>query len=184
MLETKTRVAAPAAAIPAWRFWVPLGFQVLILLAVPAPKLAAYAAGTAVVLRTAPVDPMDPLRGRYVALGYDIARPEAMKKLPGWHDGMAGKVYFTLAPGQPAWQAVAIASSFPASVPAGDVVLAGKVVGGSVEFELEEYYIPEDQGTRVANAVRDHPTGNLAEIKVDGRGTAVLTGYRVGSTRF
>ena len=166
MLETKTRVALPAATLPAWRFWVPLGLQVLLLAAVPMQKLPAYAAGTAVVLRTMPVDPVDPLRGRYVRLGYELAREDAMKRLPGWHEGMGERVYFTLAPGQPAWQAVAIASSYPASVPAGDVVLPGKVRGGSVEFELEEYYIPENQGDRVSEAIKGHPTGNLAEIKV------------------
>ena len=37
MLETRTPVAAPVAAFPAWRFWVPLGLQVLILASMPLP---------------------------------------------------------------------------------------------------------------------------------------------------
>ncbi|MDB5097350.1 MAG: hypothetical protein JWM80_1771 [Cyanobacteria bacterium RYN_339] len=183
MLETKTRAAGPAA-LPTWRFWVPLGLQVLMVLAVPLPKLPAYAAGTAVVLRTVPVDPVDLMRGRYVALGYEIATDAVMKKLPGWKEGMSGPVYFTLAPGQPAWQAVAIGFERPGSVPAGDVVLAGKLNGASVDFELGEYYLAESQGERLNNALHDHRTGNLADIKVDGHGTAVLTGFTVGTTRF
>lgn len=177
MLETRTRVAAPAAAIPGWRFWVPLAVQVLIVLAVPAPKLAAYAAGTPVVLRTVPVDPVDLMRGRYAQLGYEIGR-EAVKRLPD------GPVYVTLAPGQPAWRAVAFDQAWPASVPAGDVVLAGKREGGAIKFGLEEYYVPEHEGDRLANALAAHREGNLARIKVDGRGTAVLTGFEVGEARF
>jgi len=99
MLETRTRVAAPAAAIPGWRFWVPLAVQVLIVLAVPAPKLAAYAVGTPVVLRTVPVDPVDLMRGRYAMLGYEVGREAAARGLPN------GPVYVTLAPGEPAWRA-------------------------------------------------------------------------------
>ena len=40
--------------------------------------------GTQVVLKTAPVDPRDLLRGYFVRLRYDISRLE-LKKLAGWH---------------------------------------------------------------------------------------------------
>jgi uncharacterized membrane-anchored protein len=184
MLETRTRAKAPAAAIPAWRFWVPVGLQVLMLLAVPLPKLAAYAVGTTVVLRTAPVDPGDPFRGRYATLGYEIATREALTRLPGWRDGISGDVYFTLAPDQPAWRAVAVSDRYPTLVPPGDVVLKGRRDGTQVTFGLEQYYVPDSQGDRLENALRAHRSGNLAEIKVDGGGTAVLTGLVVDTTRF
>jgi uncharacterized membrane-anchored protein len=173
-----------ASKVPGWRFWVPLGLQVLILAAVPLPKLPAYAAGTPLVLRTVPRDPVDLMRGRYAVLGYEIATDGVLKKLPGWKDELQGDVYFTLAPAQPAWKAVAISDQPPSNLPAGDVVLRGERKGGDITFGLEEYYLPESEGERLANAMRDHREGNLAQIKVDGRGTAVLTGFAVGTTQF
>lgn len=171
----------PEAPMPGWRFWGPLGLQLLILAAVPLPKLPAYVSGTPVVLRTVPRDPVDLMRGRYAVLGYEIATDAELKKLPGWKDDMQGDLYFILVPGQPAWKAVAVSSNPPA---AGNVVLRGERKGGDVTFGLEEYYLPESEGERLANAMRDHREGNLAQIKVDARGTAVLTGFTVGTTRF
>ena len=169
---------------PAWRFWAALGVQVLIVLTVPLPKVAAYTTGTPVVLRTVPVDPLDFLRGRYVRLNYEIATSEeAGKLLPTWpKDGEP--VYFTLKPGSPAWTAVAVSARWPATVPPGCVVLAGTSRWGGATFGLEEYYLPEDQGDALADAMTAHATGNLAELKVDGRGTAVLTGFVVDKQRF
>jgi uncharacterized membrane-anchored protein len=158
-----------------------VGLQVLILASVPLPKLPAYAAGTPIVLRTVPRDPVDLMRGRYAVLGYEIATDAVLKQLPGWKDDMQGDIYFLLVPGQPAWKAVAVSSGPPA---AGNVFLRGERKGGDITFGLEEYYLPESEGDRLATAMRDHREGNLAQIKVDGRGTAVLTGFTVGTTRF
>lgn len=71
---------------PRWRFWLPLAFQAVLILAIPVQALYTQATGTSVVLQTAPVDPYNLFRGYYVTLGYDISNVSNLEKLPGWSD--------------------------------------------------------------------------------------------------
>ena len=185
MIQTQTRTQAPATAPKAGLFWLAVAVQVGLVVAVPTPKVLAYTTGTAIQLRTAPVDPVDLLRGRYNRLGYTVT--QNMDKLPGWQAsyGSARELYFTLAPGKPGegWRAVAIADRYPASVPAGDVVLAGDQ-HGAVHFGIEEFYVPDDRGEAVTKALADPKGKPLADIKVDRWGHAVLVGLSAGGQHF
>jgi uncharacterized membrane-anchored protein len=177
------------ADLPGWRFWLPLALQLAIVLVIPAPKVLAYTTGVPVVLRTLPVDPLDFLRGRYVSLQYELADPETFKRLPGWKKEFETgdtTLYWTLAPGKQgeAWHPVAIGASRPSAVLAGNVILQGQFDGNTVHFGLEEYYLPENAGSRLQSALAGHRLGNLADVKVDAWGHAVLAGFRVGVERF
>ena len=55
--------------IPARNFWLALGVQLLLLASVPAKAIYTLNSGTTVFLQTAPVDPVDLLRGYYQTLG-------------------------------------------------------------------------------------------------------------------
>lgn len=59
---------------PATRTWIVLAAvllaQLLIAMLAVLPQLSPRVSGTEVRLRVAPVDPIDPFRGAYVALGY------------------------------------------------------------------------------------------------------------------
>jgi uncharacterized membrane-anchored protein len=69
--------------IPARNFWLALGFQILLLASVPAKALYTLNNGTTVFFQTAPVDPVDLLRGYYQTLGYEISNVNTLAKLPG-----------------------------------------------------------------------------------------------------
>ena len=172
-----------------WRFWLPLALQVLIVLAVPAPKLAAYAWGTPVVLAVAPVDPYDLLRGRYVELGYELDRPSLLQSLPGWQGDWAHgehEVFVTLVPGKAneAWRAVAIADTLPETLPEGAVALKGQLKSGQADWGLGQYYMGEAIGDEAEAGLQRAPSSARAEVRVDGRGQAVLVGLWIAGKRY
>jgi uncharacterized membrane-anchored protein len=69
--------------ISARNFWLALGVQLLLLSSVPAKAIYTLNSGTTVFLQTAPVDPVDLLRGYYQTLGYEISSLNTLAKLPG-----------------------------------------------------------------------------------------------------
>ena len=62
-----------------WRFLVPLGLQLGIILIVPAQSAYTYNFGQSAVLQTLPVDPYDLLRGYSQTLSYDISQINNLK---------------------------------------------------------------------------------------------------------
>lgn len=182
--------AAPAQA--AWRFWLPLAFQLLIVAAVPAPQLLAHLTGTTVLLRTAPVDPYDLLRGRYMRLGYADQDVGGLERLPGWKAAMAAEprpeavwvVFAPAPPGKP-WTAVDVRRSRPEGLPGGQVAIRGDLRGGSVDWGMDQYYVPEGAGDGIEAAMRQAPADAiLVEARVDARGTAVLEGLWIRGVRY
>lgn len=175
--------------IPRWRFVLPLMIQVLLVLAVPMPRVAAYATGTTAYLEVGPVDPYDLLRGRYIRLDYPLERLSALEGLPGWRDAFAAEgrtLYVTLVPreGRQAFRPVAIAEAYPAELPPGAVALSSRMADHSLRLGLGEYHIPEDVGDEAERAMGQARSATRAEVRVDGRGNAVLTGLWVGSRRY
>lgn len=67
-----------------WRFGLPLLFQVLLILLIPAQAAYTYFAGSSVILQTVPVDPYSLLQGYYVTLRYEISQGATLEQLPGW----------------------------------------------------------------------------------------------------
>lgn len=182
--------AAPKA--PAWRFWLPLAFQLLIVAAVPAPQLVAHVTGTTVLLRTAPVDPYDLLRGRYMRLGYADESSTELARLPGWKAAAEASpapdalwvVFAPTAPGKP-WKAVEVRASRPDGLPAGQVAIRGAYRGGDVDWGMDHYYVPEGAGDGIEDAMRQGPRDAiLVEARVDARGNAVLEGLWIAGKRY
>ena len=137
--------------------------QALLPLALIAWNEQALASGTRVTLKTAPVDPVDPFRGRYVTLSYEISavpagvrrerrrvRPAHRRRRP-WLGGT------------------------PTSTqPDEGVFIRGRVEqSGRIEFGIERYFTDEDEARRLEAA---GPL--LVDVVLDENGAARIAGVR------
>jgi uncharacterized membrane-anchored protein len=164
-----------------WRCLLPLAAQALIVISIPAQNAYTLATGTTVYLQTAPVDPYDVLRGRYVTLGYVITRFRQLDSLPGWSADfrqLGTELYLVIEPSEAGerspWQAVAIHDHYPQELQPQQQVIKGHWRNGSLQIGLSEYYIPEAIGDALESDMRQQGGRALAEVKVDGRGHAAL----------
>ncbi|KQW27529.1 hypothetical protein ASE36_18185 [Rhizobium sp. Root274] len=147
--------------------------------------------GTEVLLKTAPVDPRDLLRGDYVVLSYDIATvPVSLFKGPKPTDGSSGSVEVRIKPGVDGFWTVAEASTEPLQPEEGSVILHSQPIqfsdwqwaeGSSLflSYGIERYYVPEGEGRpiedgrnegRVSVAVRvsDEGVAQIRALMLDG----------------
>ncbi len=175
--------------VPAWRFWLPLAFQLLIVASVPAPLVWAHATGTTVLLRSAPVDPYDLVRGRYMRLGYADQASTGLQQLPGWASATAegqGDLWVAFAPAQAGspWKAVDVYATRPHDLPAGQVAIRGRLVGGTVDWGMDRFHVAEGAGDGIEAAMRKAPNAIMVEARVDAGGTAVLEALWIGGHRY
>ena len=137
--------------------------QAILPLTLIAWNEQALASGTHVTLKTAPVDPLDPFRGRYVTLSYEISR------LPSGY-GPSAIVYVPLRDGGTAWVGGAPTSTQPAD----GAFIRGRVgSSGRIEFGIERYFTDEDEARRLEAA---GPL--LVDVVLDGDGGARIAGVR------
>lgn len=165
-------------------FWLAVALQVLLLVGVVGRHGFTLWTGQPVLLKTAPIDPWDPLRGEYVTLNYEISRFE------GGNVPMAGTpyqsgqtVWVVLQKGEPYWTAVRLSASRPQDLSAGQVALRGRVlyyyadmgpdrkVEVALRYGIERFYVPEGQGREIENRF---PQLSV-EALVDPYGRAALT---------
>lgn len=175
------------------RFWIAAVIvalmQTIILGYMIESRASILAHGAEVLLKTAPVDPRDLLRGEYVTLNYEISRvpvstltggmPAAtrnnvlsvrLQKQDDGYWGIAESSFSVL----PAKEGTVVLKSLP---------LAYLPVAGlddiSVDYGIERYYLPEGRGhdvettpnSRVAVAVRvsSGGEGQIRSLLVDGK---------------
>lgn len=186
-------------SVPAWRFWLPLLFQLGLIAAIPAQDAYTYVWGKTVVLQTAPIDPYDFLRGYSQTLSYDISNPTTLKQLPGWQEietsrGSRHRPFYLVLEAPPTasatppapWKPVRVSVERPSNLPANQIALRGSYQGWQVEYGLETYYMPADRRdeinaeiSRVQQNARPNQPGDrgrqafVVEVKVDDRGNAV-----------
>jgi uncharacterized membrane-anchored protein len=170
------------------RFFLLVGWQIFLLLALMASKSIVVATGITVVLRTVPVDPRELFRGDYVVLRYDISQIDLTRvanrlQKPRLQRGDAA--YVVLVPSQAderqPWQAVAVFSRPPTdeelaeygrdalSLQASVVRHQGSLL--DLEYGIESYFVPEGEGHVLE---REAGKGLRVEVKVDRRGRAVI----------
>lgn len=158
-------------------------------------RAAILREGTEIVLKTAPVDPRDLMRGDYVRLRY-----EAISSVDGSlfegdlpaHDRPV-KLWLTLHPGEDGLAAVkAVSVNKPVDRAPEEVFLRSKpsrwtrsgssqAVAGqlSLRFGIERYYVPEGEGleieaarnaerTTVAVRISEKGEAQIARIMIDG----------------
>lgn len=137
--------------------------------------------GTDVLLKTAPVDPRDLLRGDYVILSYDISaisttsvtgiRPQ---------EGEVARLHVRLTPGADGFWIVSQASFEPLEAQAGSVVLltqpitiygwewenAGNLM---VSYGIERFYVPEGEGKPIEDGRNEGRVSVAARVSEDGQ---------------
>ncbi len=189
----------PSPPLRLWRLLLPLVFQTVPIVYLPARAIYTRMTGQSVVLQTVPVDPYDLLRGYSISLTYDISRRETLESLEGSEQLGAGdrgehRFYVILQPPEETdetpppepWTPVRITGDRPETFPSDSLALRGRYVNGRIEYGLETYYIPEAQRRSIndaidaenAEAAEDAPI--VVETKVDELGNAVLTGIWIG----
>ncbi|MGF1494569.1 MAG: GDYXXLXY domain-containing protein [Microcoleaceae cyanobacterium] len=196
----------PIQSIKGWRFWIPLLFQLGLILAVPAAAIHTQITGKTAVLQTAPVDPYDFLRGYFQTLNYDISSLETLSTLPGWQGlttedsiylPVGTTVYVTLespvsetaeSTSPAAWKPVAVDSERPTSLASNQIAIKGQSAGARIEYGLERYYMPEDQREIINQTIRDtqsnDPQSFVVEVKVSQNGKAIPTRLWVGDQSY
>jgi uncharacterized membrane-anchored protein len=155
---------------------VAVGQLALVGLAV-APQLSARVAGDTYLLRVAPVDPMDPFRGAYVALDYPDLRHAGDRMVdpaPGLgavDDGESGDVYITLVRRGDVWAADEWTRDRPAEGP----YLACDDRSWQIRCGIESWFLPQDEAKEAEELLRE---GAVAEVRIDGRGNAAVVDVR------
>lgn len=153
------------------RFWAAVALQVAILLGMVAMHSYTLLTGQPVLLKTAPIDPWDPLRGEYVSLHYEISAVESSLPMEGGPYQSEQRVWVTLRQGNPYWTAVAVSDRRP-ETGAGEVAIRGRVLwveppGNdrpgriNLRYGIEQFYVPEGQGRDLQ--------GQVVQMAIDAR---------------
>ncbi len=147
----------------------------LVALAV-APQLSARVTGDEYLVRVAPVDPIDPFRGAYVALDYpDLRHGESdglgATGLGALEDGESGDLYVSLVEADGVW----VADDWSRERPAEGPYLACDDRSWQVRCGIESWFLPQDEARRVEDVLAD---GAVAEVRIDSRGNAAVVGVR------
>ena len=141
----------------------------LVPVAVAGP-LSARLTGEEYLLDVEPVDPIDPFRGAYVALGY-----------PGLPNGQQlterreyGEVaYVPLTRDGDVWTGEAPVSERPESGP----FLRCKDEQWQLRCGIESWFLPQDEAYEMEQAVNDGRA--VARVRIDSRGNAALVAVEV-----
>jgi len=188
-----------AINLPWWRFFLPLGLQLALILFVPAKSAYTYNFGTDAVIQTRPVDPYDLLRGYSQTLRYDISRTGDLKKFPGGDNLAKGETFYVIlelnlaeAKLPPSLsKVIKVTKEIPQYMPTNQVALKGKVSKYSrVSYGLETYYMPESQRNKINQEIRDLQQDSagkrpfVVEIKVDRTGNSVPVSLWVGDKKY
>ncbi|WP_013322279.1 GDYXXLXY domain-containing protein [Gloeothece verrucosa] len=196
------------SSIPQWRFWTALGFQLVLVFAIPSQAFYTYISGKTVILQTRPVDPYDWMRGYSQTLRYDISTEDNLKSLRGWEQLAQesekkgdtfhkGKPFYVIleAPKTPstqkpplAWKAVAISAERPQNLPSNQVAIEGKMTnyGWWIDYGIETYYFPEAKRNEINAAIEQLQANQkgerpfVVEVKIDAGGNAVPVGLWIG----
>jgi len=161
--------------------------QVAILAVEPAEKLRIrHVTGREIVLRTEPVDPYDVMRGFYMTLAYEIARP------PG-HEAMGDvrpdeTVYTVLAPGDnDVWSAVSVHAEMPTDLGPNKIVIRGHRDSrrrGRLVYGIEQYFVPEEMRHQISDEITAEKERILVDVAVDPEGRASVLRLHVGDKTY
>ncbi|MGO7537435.1 GDYXXLXY domain-containing protein [Rhizobium ruizarguesonis] len=158
------------------------GLQTLILGTIIQSRASILSDGAEVLLKTAPVDPRDFLRGDYVVLNYDISSVPVQTVSGGIPAEPGERVLWVRLKKQEDGFWTVIESSFRELPPQPETVIlrsqpfysGGLAAGDSmrVEYGIERYYVPEGEGKPIEEARND---GNVAiAVRVSPDGSAQI----------
>ncbi len=152
-----------------------VGVAVMIQLAlVPlavAGQLSARLTGDEYLLEVAPVDPIDPFRGAYVALGYP-GLPNG-EELTDPDRETAEVVFVPLVRSGDVWRGLSPVTERPDTKP----FLRCKDDSWRLRCGIESWFLPQDKAYAMEQAVRDGRA--VGRIRVDSRGNAALVDVEI-----
>ncbi|MDR7027464.1 GDYXXLXY domain-containing protein [Rhizobium rosettiformans] len=137
--------------------------------------------GTEVLLKTAPVDPRDLLRGDYVILTYDVSTISTTSIIGQKPEtGDAARLHVRLKPGADGFWTVSEASFDPLPVEDGSVVLLSQPVtiydwewqnagNLTVSYGIERFYVPEGEGRPIEDGRNEGRVSVAARVSEDGQ---------------
>ena len=166
------------------RLAVAVGFQLIVLALVPWRQVAATASGRTITLRTAPVDPFDPLTGPFVRLSYEC------EAVPRERSGQVSRVaegkrlWVIVERAEPAWRPVDVVTGEQPQPTSNTAVIAATWRHGRARLDGGgRFYLPQEQATEVEAAMGWRPDGRaeaLVDADVDAAGHLRLRRIRVG----
>jgi len=140
--------------------------QALLVAGAVAPQLSARVTGELYLLDVAPVDPVDPFRGAYVALDYPALPDGEQAPVPD------GTVFVPLSRGTgDRWTGTAVRRTAPGSGP----YLRCASNGYALSCGIESLFASQDEARRIERELAD---GAVARVRIDGRGHAALVGLQ------
>ena len=145
------------------RLAIAVSLQALLVAGAVAPQLSARMLGDEILLEVAPVDPIDPFRGAYVALDYP-GLPQATDR-----PHPTGTVFVPLqqVPGGEVWRGERVVRSAPEAGP----YLRCSSDGFRLRCGIESLFASQAQARRLEELVSE---GAVAQLRVDGRGNAAV----------
>jgi uncharacterized membrane-anchored protein len=142
----------------------------LVPLAV-ADQLSARLTGEEYLLEVAPVDPIDPFRGAYVALTYP-GLPNGQELAE--RDGAGRDVsYVPLVPSGEVWTGLRAVAERPQDGP----FLRCVDEHWRLRCGIESWFLPQDEAHAMEQAVNEGQA--VARVRIDGRGNAALVGVEL-----
>lgn len=160
-----------------WKWVLAILPQFLLLFGMCAREEWQRAHGRRVLLELAPVDPMDPLSGRYVALRTAIEQVDANAIAAAGMRVEAGSAIFArLEPEQGVWQAVQYAPAIPTGD--GGLWIRGELRSERsdrvrIDFGLSRFYMPED-ATDPSVLARSQPQALRLAVRVAPDGASAI----------
>ncbi|MBY4607202.1 GDYXXLXY domain-containing protein [Rhizobium sp. 9T] len=155
------------------------GLQTIILGTIIQSRASILSNGAEVLLKTAPVDPRDFLRGDYVVLNYDISTVPVQTVSGGIPAEPGERTLWVRLKKQADGFWTVTESSFHALPPQPETVIlrsqpfygGGLAAGDSlrVEYGIERYYVPEGQGKPLEEARNDGSVAIAVRVSADGR---------------
>lgn len=157
------------------KFILAIALQAIIILAIIIFKMSVLTGGTDVLLKIAPVDPRDMLRGDYATFQYDISNLDSY--ISGGQQIRNGDtIYVVLRQIGKYYFAQNVQKTKPTD---GGIFIKGTVSSGGVEtgnsrthvvYGVEDYFIPEGKGQGFSFWNKEA----AARVVVDENGNAVL----------
>lgn len=152
--------------------------QTIVLGYVIESRAAILRNGSDVVLKTAPVDPRDFLRGDYVVLNYGISSVPVSSIVGGIPKGAGLRtLWVRLKPGEGTFWTIAESSFEPLPKQEGSVVIRSSPFYSydtieseaiTVQYGIERYYVPEGEGKPLEQARQNGDVSVAVRVAADG----------------
>lgn len=145
-----------------------LALQLLIVALAVAPQLSPRVSGTEIQLRVEPIDPIDPFRGAYAALGYpDLPQP----RQDGSVDPDRGTAYVPLSQDGEVWVGGAVQRTEPEGL-----FLRCSDRSWQIDCGIDSWFAPQDKAYALEQDLRE--SGAIATVRVDQWGNASIVDLR------